>query len=283
MKTITIKNDNLTVKIDSFGAEIKSVKQGDTEFMWHGDPEVWGNTAPVLFPFCGRLKDGKYTYEGNTYEMTIHGFAKITEFEIEEQQEDSVVFLLKSNEETKKNYPFDFEFRVSYTLEQSTITVSYNIKNCSEGPLYCSVGSHEGYACPEGIEEYTLLFDKEEEMEILAYEDGQLTLNHTSLTEPSDQLELSDKLFIVDSLVFNTLHSDKVTLLHRNSDKKITLSFPGHSYFIIWHKPGGKYICLEPWCGMGTLKDSGYELTEKEGIMKIDKEKTISHQITFEQ
>ncbi len=283
MKTITIKNNHLTVAISRLGAEIKSVKQGDTEFMWHGDPEVWENTAPVLFPFCGRLKDGKYTYQGNTYEMTIHGFAKISEFEVEELQEDSVVFLLKSNEETKKNYPFDFEFRVTYALEQSTLTVSYTVKNSSEQPLYCSVGSHEGYACPEGIEEYTLLFDKEEEMDILAYEENQLTLNKTSLTECSDQLDLSDKLFSIDSLVFPTLRSDKVTLLHRNSNKKITISFPDHPYFIIWHKPGGKYICLEPWCGMGTLKNSGYELTEKEGIMKIDKEKTIFHQITFEQ
>lgn len=283
MKTITIKNNHLTVTISRLGAEIKSVKQGDTEFMWHGDPEVWENTAPVLFPFCGRLKDGKYTYQGNTYEMTIHGFAKISEFEVEELQEDSVVFLLESNEETRKNYPFDFEFRVTYALEQSTLTVSYTVKNSSEQPLYCSVGSHEGYACPEGIEEYTLLFDKEEEMDILAYEENQLTLNKTSLTERSDQLDLSDKLFSVDSLVFPTLRSDKVTLLHRNSNKKITISFPDHPYFIIWHKPGGKYICLEPWCGMGTLKNSGYELTEKEGIMKIDKEKTIFHQITFEQ
>ncbi len=282
MQLITIKSKTLTVQIDPMGAELKSVKKGDTEFMWEADPNVWAGSAPVLFPICGRLKDGKYTYEGQEYELPIHGFAKSTEFEVESLEEDRVVFFTKSTESTKKVYPFDFEFRVLFTLNESTLGVSYQIKNCSEGPLYCSVGSHEAYACPEGIEEYIVEFEKEEEMEILAYEDGKLCQHKVPLQEKSNRLPLSDDLFDIDSLVFEGLKSDKVTLIHRNSSKKITVSFPNHPYFIIWHKPGGKYICLEPWCGMGTMKGTGYELTDKVGIMKIEKEKEVFHQITFE-
>ncbi len=282
MKLVTIQNETLVVQINPMGAELKSVKKGDTEFIWEADPEVWEGSAPVLFPICGRLKDGKYTYEGQEYKLPIHGFAPTTEFEVESHEEDRVVFLITSNEETRKVYPFEFEFRVLFSLNEATLSVSYQIKNCSEGPMYCSVGAHEAYACPEGIEEYIVEFDKEEDMEILAYEEGRLCPYKVPLQEKSNQLPLSDDLFSVDSLVFEGLKSDKVTLIHRNSSRKITVSFPDHPYFIIWHKPGGKYICLEPWCGMATLKGNGYELTERAGIMKIEKEKEVFHQITFE-
>lgn len=283
MAMITIRNECLTVQIDCLGAEMKSVKKGDTEFMWCADPKVWAGTAPVLFPICGRLKDGKYMYQGKEYQLPIHGFAKTTEFEVEKQTDSEVVFFMCSSPETRQVYPFEFEFRISYLLTGAMLNISYMIKNCSDEAMYCSVGSHEAYACPEGIEEYSVVFEKEEEMNIFAYQNDELTSDKVRLAAPSGELPLTEELFRVDSLVFEGLHSSKATLLHRNSGKQITVFFPDQPYFIIWHKPGGNYICLEPWCGMGALKGSNYELTEKTGIMKVEKEKTVVHQILFEE
>ncbi len=192
MDWITIKNELITAKIDPMGAELKSVVRGSTEFIWEGDPKVWGGTSPVLFPFCGRLIDETFTFKGKEYSLPIHGFASRMAFEVESCEEDRAVFLLKSSEETKKNYPFDFEFRVLFSLDGATLTVSYLIKNCSEGPMYCSVGSHEAYACPEGIEEYTILFDQEEEMDILDFDGLIPTQEKISLMEKSKELPLSD-------------------------------------------------------------------------------------------
>ena len=50
-----LENDTLRVEIESFGAEIKSVKRkaDGREYMWCGDPKYWGRTSPVLFPFVG--------------------------------------------------------------------------------------------------------------------------------------------------------------------------------------------------------------------------------------
>ena len=47
-----LENDTLRVEIESFGAEIKSVKRkaDGREYMWCGDPRYWGRTSPVLFP-----------------------------------------------------------------------------------------------------------------------------------------------------------------------------------------------------------------------------------------
>ena len=40
----TLENENLKVEIDSFGAEIKSVKRksDNFEYMWCGDKKYWG-------------------------------------------------------------------------------------------------------------------------------------------------------------------------------------------------------------------------------------------------
>ena len=75
----TLENENLKVEIDSFGAEIKSVKRksDNFEYMWCGDKKYWGRTSPVLFPFVGAPKNKEYRYDGKTYTMGQHGFATL--------------------------------------------------------------------------------------------------------------------------------------------------------------------------------------------------------------
>ena len=114
--TVLIKNSELRVEISSLGAELRSVKRQGVEYLWQGDPAVWADRAPVLFPICGSLKEGKYEYQGREYFLAQHGFASKSHFKIEHLSEDRAVFLLKSTEETRKSYPFDFELRVCYTL-----------------------------------------------------------------------------------------------------------------------------------------------------------------------
>lgn len=72
-----IENECLKVRIKNFGAEIISVtdKEG-REYMWSGDKSVWGYHAPIVFPICGALKDGRYTLSGKSYELGKHGFAR---------------------------------------------------------------------------------------------------------------------------------------------------------------------------------------------------------------
>ena len=65
----TIENDYLKVTVSDHGAELTSVydKAQDFERIWCADPAVWNRHAPVLFPFVGKVKDGAYRYNGNTY------------------------------------------------------------------------------------------------------------------------------------------------------------------------------------------------------------------------
>lgn len=48
----TLKNDILTVEIDSFGAEIQSIRANRSgyEYMWHGDKNSGGAVHRYFFP-----------------------------------------------------------------------------------------------------------------------------------------------------------------------------------------------------------------------------------------
>jgi galactose mutarotase-like enzyme len=79
---MVIRNGIYAATISQAGAELKSLADLSTgkEYIWHGDPAWWNGSAPVLFPIVGGLKDGAYTFEGSTYKLGNHGFARSSEF-----------------------------------------------------------------------------------------------------------------------------------------------------------------------------------------------------------
>ena len=65
MPLIEIKSEKIVVGINTLGSELAYIKDCKEEnYLWHGDEKVWPLRAPVLFPICGRLKEGKYLYKG---------------------------------------------------------------------------------------------------------------------------------------------------------------------------------------------------------------------------
>ena len=73
-----LENEFLQAVVASQGAELVSVREKATgrELMWRGDAAVWGRHAPILFPYCGRLRGGAFTHRGVRYEGGQHGFAR---------------------------------------------------------------------------------------------------------------------------------------------------------------------------------------------------------------
>ena len=73
--THLVQNEFLTIRINSKGAELNSMKSGEKEFIWNGNPEFWGKHSPVLFPIVGSLKNNVYSYQDKEYSLKRHGFA----------------------------------------------------------------------------------------------------------------------------------------------------------------------------------------------------------------
>lgn len=266
---ITISNSQICVTIAKKGAEIQSIKCGDTEYMWSKDPAFWAQSAPIMFPICGGLKNGKYELDGKSYEMSKHGFAKLSDFEVEDATDTSVTFVLKDNEKTRKMYPFSFAFRVSFILEGKSLKVTYDAENLDSKTMYCTFGGHEAYACPEGVEAYELVFPEKETLYAYGL-NGDILTDYTKLmVNDSNRLVINDKDFALDALVFRNVKSNSVTLKSKITDRQINVEFDGFDYLVLWHKYSAPYLCIEPWCGLPDLSGSTYNFIEKEGMRSI--------------
>lgn len=266
---VEIKNYECSVSISEMGAEIKSIVFKGKEYMWDSDPKFWAQSAPIMFPICGGLKGGKYELFGKEYEMSKHGFAKLNEFEVEKKSESSVTMLLKDNEQTRKAYPYSFEFRVSFELRGNSLRVTYDAKNADDKAMYCSVGCHEAYACPEGIEAYDIVFPEKETLKAYGLNGDILTDYTKPIIENSSVLPLKDEYFYLDALVFRDLKSRSATLVNRESGRSVKVDFDGFDYFVLWHKFTAPYICIEPWAGIPDVAGSSYDITKKEGIHEV--------------
>ena len=266
---VTISNSEISVTVAKRGAEIQSINRGGVEYMWSKDPAFWSSCAPIMFPMCGGLKKGRYELDGKSYEMPKHGFAKISDFEVEAQSDTSVTFILRDNEKTREMYPFAFAFRVKYELDGANLKVTYDAENLDDKTMYCTFGGHEAYACPEGIEAYELIFPEKETLYAYAL-NGDILTDYTKLmVNDSNRLVLDDRHFALDALVFKDVKSNSVTLQSKVSDRRVTVEFDGFDYLVLWHKHTSPYLCIEPWCGLSDLMGSSYDFTAKAGMRAI--------------
>lgn len=119
MSVIELKNDKISAALKTMGAELTSLKDTEgTEYLWQGNPDYWSGQAPVLFPIIGCLRNGTASVSGDkTCSFGRHGIARRKEFTLISSTEDKAVFSLKADEETKKQYPFDFELQMTYELD----------------------------------------------------------------------------------------------------------------------------------------------------------------------
>jgi len=225
--------------------------------------------APILFPIAGGLKDDKYILNGKEYTLQKHGYARFCEFEVGHQSENSAQFILRSDSKSMAIFPFEYELQIIYTLVKNKLEVKYVVENKSKDTMYFSIGAHEGYSCPEGIEEYSIIFEKKETLDHWVLNGNLLEYKTERIIENSDVLQLDYKYFAIDALVFKNVKSRSVILKHNKSNKKVKVDFDGFDYLLFWTKPGAPYICIEPWCGIPDHVDSNYDITKKEGIQKL--------------
>lgn len=268
--TIEIKNSVLSAKIGLLGAELKSVIKNGEERLWQANPAFWARTAPVLFPMCGGLRDGKYTHGGREYTLEKHGFAKEKNFAVEKSTDTEAVLLLKSDEETLKSYPWDFELRAIFRLSGSCISVTYEVKNTSEDTMYFSVGGHEGYACPGGIENYDIIFEREETLNTCELDGSLLNGNTHTVLLNGRVLPLYTEYFSTDALVFKDIKSRFVTLRNRVTGVETAVDFNGCDRLLVWTKPGAEFVCIEPWTAAPPALGSDYEICKKEDITALN-------------
>ena len=272
---ITIQNNQLKATFNELGAELVSLINLETwkEIIWEGNPDFWGGQSPVLFPIIGALKNEQYIFEGQTYELPRHGFARRRTFDVKNQSENEVVFELKSDEESLKIYPFEFSLEIKYSLVENKLTVSYQVKNLSEKEMYFSLGAHPGFAIDtkNGLkyDDYEIAFSNDEKLEIHPLIDNLISNDTQTIQLDNKTLPLTYELFSKDAVVMTNMKSQKLILRNKKNSHKVIFTFSNFPYFGIWAAKNADFVCLEPWQGIADLENHNQELTEKFGILKL--------------
>ena len=279
----TIQNELLSVTVDDFGAQLVSVKYEGKERLWQNETGEWDDHSPLLFPVCGHFG---IKVNGKQFPMKAHGFAKNQTFALKEQTENSLIFTISSNEETKKFYPYDFVLDMLYKIEGNKLIASYIVKNPTNEPLYFACGGHDSFATESGdMSNYQVSFEGEEHFLHLYHDDdGYLTGETRDFGKGKTLVLPQDFLQEGATLIFKNLNNHKVTLSKVNGEKLASLTFEGYDNLLLWREDNAKFICIEPWTNLPDyIGVEDIEFSKKEGVLKVDggQTKTVSRIVEY--
>lgn len=131
---------------------------------WEANPVPTRSGQPILFPFPGRLRDGRFTFDGKTYQLpltdntklhAIHGFTprnrwRVIETGIGDHASVTGEFSLSTDlPEMLDCWPSDFNFQVTYSLFADRLRVESRVQNLGTNRLPFGLGFHGYFQLPD--------------------------------------------------------------------------------------------------------------------------------------
>lgn len=127
----------------------------ETDVLWgySGGSQKKGGQGDVLIPFPGRIADGRYTFDGETFQLdrndkegpnAIHGFVRTLPWEVAHVEAHSATFAigLAAEQYGAKGYPFSLAIRVTYTLNDLGLSCAFEARNRGDRTAPIGVGFH---------------------------------------------------------------------------------------------------------------------------------------------
>ena len=253
----TLQNGELRLSIADAGAELMRIEDilTGTDYLWHGDSAYWGRRSPVLFPIVGSLKEKEYKYNGKSYSMGQHGFARDMEFTMTEHTVDTIWFTLRADSQTLKMYPFRFCLEIGYRLTGRSIQVMWKVSNEDKKTMFFSIGGHPAFLCPingEGKrQDYYLIFDNPEPLHYSKLnKNGLVESENHCLETQNGVLAIRPDLFDEDALIIEGGQAHRVALADPKRRPYLTVTFDA-PLFGLWSpaKKNAPFVCIEPWYG----------------------------------
>ncbi|MBD2252360.1 aldose epimerase [Nostoc parmelioides] len=222
----------------------------DAERFTHPDLSVRGG-VPILFPICGNLPDNSYTLNGQQYTLKQHGFARDLPWEVVEQTTKdtaTLTLVLRSNEQTKAVYPFDFQLVFTYVLQGNTLEIRQEYHNLSSTQLPFSAGFHPYFLTGDKNQlEFDIPsqeYQNQQTKEVYPF-NGNFDFNR-------DEIDFA----------FGHITSQSASVIDRNRQFKLTLDADDiFSMLVFWTLKGKEFYCLEPWSAPRNSLNTGEKLT----------------------
>ena len=158
-ETLQISSGCETTKANislSNGGSLERLVVGNEEIVTNLSHLPYNNTYPssILFPFANRIKNGKYRFMGENYNLecnetagnnALHGLVYNKKFSLVEQNchSKSALVRLSYNEvEPHPGFIFLFTIDLIYKISLNTITLEIKITNTDRIPFPFTIGWH---------------------------------------------------------------------------------------------------------------------------------------------
>lgn len=255
-----LENENIRLVVDRQAAEMHELhyKPSGKQWIWTADPAFWPQRNPILFPIVGSTFDKKIRLEDRVTEMGNHGFARHALFELLHQDDHSITLALRSNPDTMRVYPFEFELKVVYHLHDEHLAIEYHIENQSNQPMPFSFGLHPAFLTTHNGVDGPLRIH-------FPCVESSLPASIVDADAPKDIL-LTDAFFeTTPTLILEGIASPSVSLIDRQDVMEVSTT--GYRWLAFWKKPKAKFICIEPWHGHDDFEEVACAFKDREGTL----------------
>ncbi len=283
MSEVLLAHGHARATIALAGAEARSWTVDGRDLLWAGDPAIWTDISPILYPVVGWTRDGA-RIDGRVYALGLHGFARFETFAVEASGLDFVRLSLKDNPRTRAVYPFAFALALEYRVTDDALGMTIEVANPGDEAAPYACGLHPGFRWPLGAagrDSAFARFEKPEKADVPAIAPGGLIGAGVKRVPLNGRdLPLSDALFANDAVCFLNCASRSLAF-HDASGASVTMEFPGFDHAALWTRPGAPFVCLEAWTGYSDPDGFAGDLFEKPSMRVLAPGAGARHEARF--
>ena len=281
---IELRAGDANAAIATRGAEALTWHAGGRDLLWVPDAKLWHEVSPLLFPVVGWTRHGRARVGGRLYPLDLHGFARHLDYTVVAQGGDFVRLAIADSALTRALYPFPFAFTAEYRLTARGLGMAMLVENRGPGPMPYACGLHPGFRWPFAggtQEDYRIVFEREEKAQVPIFAPGGLFARETRAVPLQGRvLPLSPGLFAGDALCF--LDAASTSLRFECPTAAITMTTENLPHIALWMRPGGQYLCLEPWTGHSDPEGYAGDLFAKPSMRLLAPGASARHGARFE-
>lgn len=128
-------------------------QEQDIVWGYSGGSQKRGGQGDVLIPFPGRIANGRYSFEGQPFQLdcndkegpnAIHGFVRALPWHVREVRAHTVTCDVRLDAETyaARGYPFSLDITVTYELGDSGLSCVFAVRNFGDRTAPVGIGFH---------------------------------------------------------------------------------------------------------------------------------------------
>ena len=154
--------------VSPYGASLRGLTVGNRPVVtvYEGAKGKVGGQGDVLIPFPGRIREGRYPFDGKTYQMdkndkegpnAIHGFLRTVLWDIDAQTDTEIAFSANIHPQDHAGYPFSLRAEVSWQATPTGLACAFRIQNTGDTPAPVAAGFHPYFTAGTNLIDGSLL------------------------------------------------------------------------------------------------------------------------------